>query len=86
MLGFVTIISTIMLYGIGLALGGWAKNENQAAPLAQLVTLPMMFLSGVFFPTFLMPDVLQQITRFIPLTAVVDASRLIITENAGCLV
>ena len=83
MLGFVTIVSTIMLYGIGLALGGWAKNENQAAPLAQLVTLPMMFLSGVFFPTFLMPDILQQITRFIPLTAVVDASRLIITENAG---
>ncbi len=83
MLGFVTILSTIMLFGIGLALGGWAKNENQAAPLAQLVTLPMMFLSGVFFPTFLMPDLLQRITQFIPLTAVVDASRLVITENAG---
>src|SRR3990167_4913347 len=49
-------LGTVMLFGIGLALGGWAKNENQAAPLAQLFTLPMMFLSGVFFPTFLMPD------------------------------
>lgn len=83
MLGFVTVLGTVMLYGIGLALGGWAKNENQAAPLAQLITLPMMFLSGVFFPTFLMPDILQHITQFIPLTAVVDASRLVITENAG---
>jgi ABC-2 type transport system permease protein len=79
----VIIASVSMLFGIGLALGGWAKNENQAAPLSQLVTLPMMFLSGVFFPTFLMPELLQTVTRFIPLTAVVDATRLIITENAG---
>lgn len=82
-LGLVAVLGTVMLFGIGLALGGWAKNENQAAPLAQLVTLPMMFLSGVFFPTFLMPELLQKITQFIPLTAVVDAARLTITENAS---
>lgn len=79
----VVILGTVMLFGIGLSLGGWAKNENQAAPLAQLITLPMMFLSGVFFPTFLMPEVLQKITQFIPLTPVIDSTRLIITENAS---
>lgn len=79
----VVLLGVTLLFGIGLALGGWAKNENQAAPLAQLVTLPMMFLSGVFFPTFLMPDLLQQITKFIPLTPIVEAIRLVITENAG---
>lgn len=83
MLAFVVLLGTILLFGIGLALGGWAKNENQAAPLAQLVTLPMMFLSGVFFPTFLMPQLLQNITQFIPLTPIVDSVRLVITENAG---
>ena len=82
-LAFVVLLGTIMLFGIGLALGGWAKNENQAAPLAQLVTLPMMFLSGVFFPTFLMPELLQSITKFIPLTPVIDSVRLVITENAN---
>jgi len=82
---FVVLLGTIMLFGIGLALGGWAKNENQAAPLAQLVTLPMMFLSGVFFPTFLMPELLQAVTKFIPLTAVIDSIRLIITENASLI-
>lgn len=82
-LALIVVLGTIMLFGIGLALGGWAKNENQAAPLAQLVTLPMMFLSGVFFPTFLMPDLLQKVTQFIPLTPVVDAVRLTITENAS---
>lgn len=82
-LSTVVILGTTMLFGIGLSLGGWAKNENQAAPLAQLVTLPMMFLSGVFFPTFLMPEVLQNITKFIPLTPIIDSVRLIITENAS---
>lgn len=82
-LALIVLLGVTMLFGIGLALGGWAKNENQAAPLAQLVTLPMMFLSGVFFPTFLMPELLQKITQFIPLTPVIDSVRLIITENAS---
>lgn len=84
-LAFIVVWGVILLFGIGLALGGWAKNENQAAPLAQLVTLPMMFLSGVFFPTFLMPELLQNITRFIPLTPIVESIRLIITENASLI-
>jgi ABC-2 type transport system permease protein len=84
-LAIIVVLGTILMFGIGLALGGWAKNENQAAPLAQLVTLPMMFLSGVFFPVFLMPDLLQSITQFIPLTPVVESIRLVITENASLL-
>lgn len=82
-LASVVLVGVIMLFGIGLAIGGWAKNENQAAPLAQIATLPMMFLSGVFFPTFLMPEFLQNITKFIPLTPVVEAIRLVITEGAS---
>jgi ABC-2 type transport system permease protein len=82
-LAVVTLMGTILLFGIGLAIGGWAKNENQAAPLTQLVTLPMMFLSGVFFPVFLMPEFLQSITKFIPLTPIIDSIRLVITENAS---
>lgn len=73
--------SIIMILGIGLALGGWAKNERQVAPLANIVVFPMMFLSGTFFPRFLMPDWLQNISAFLPLTPVVDGIRLIATEG-----
>jgi ABC-2 type transport system permease protein len=76
-----TIISTICLFGFGMAIAGWAKDANQAAPLSNLVSFPMMFLSGVFFPVFLMPELLQKITFFIPLTPVVDGLRLIMTEG-----
>lgn len=81
----VTVLGATLLFGIGLAVGGWAKNENQAAPLAQLVTFPMMFLSGVFFPVFLMPEWLQSITRFIPLTPIIDSIRYVVTEGKSLL-
>jgi ABC-2 type transport system permease protein len=77
---FLTLGITMIL-GIGLALGGWAKNERQAAPLANIVVFPMMFLSGTFFPRFLMPDWLQQVSNFLPLTPVIDGIRLIATEG-----
>jgi ABC-2 type transport system permease protein len=73
------------MFGFGLAIGGWAKNENQSAPLSNLVALPLMFLSGVFFPIFLMPEWLQQIARFLPLTPIIDGIRKITTENASLL-
>jgi len=75
LLGIMTIL------GIGLALGGWAKNERQAAPLSNIIVFPMMFLSGTFFPRFLMPEWLQGISNFLPLTPIIDGIRLIATEG-----
>lgn len=75
----------ILILGIGLALGGWAKNERQAAPLGNIIVFPMMFLTGVFFPRFLMPHWLQSITNYMPLTPVIDGGRLIITEGKSLL-
>jgi ABC-2 type transport system permease protein len=75
------ILSLVMILGIGLAIGGWAKNERQAAPLANIIVFPMMFLSGTFFPRFGFPAWLQDITNFFPLTPVIDGARLITTEG-----
>ena len=75
----------VVILGIGLALGGWARNERQAAPLGNIIVFPMMFLTGVFFPRFLMPHWLQGITNYMPLTPVIDGGRLIITEGKSLL-
>jgi len=75
------ILGIIMILGIGLAVGGWAKNERQAAPMANVIVFPMMFLSGTFFPRFIMPEWLQSVTNFLPLTPVIDGVRLIATEG-----
>lgn len=78
-------IGIFCMFGFGLAIGGWAKNEQQSAPLSNLVALPLMFLSGVFFPIFLMPEWLQTIARFLPLTPIIEGIRLITTEGASLL-
>jgi ABC-2 type transport system permease protein len=75
------VFSIVMILGIGLAIGGWAKNERQAAPLSNIVVFPMLFLSGTFFPRYAMPEVLQKITNYLPLTPVIDGARLLTTEG-----
>lgn len=75
------IYSIFMILGLGLAIGGWAKNERQAAPLSNIIVFPMLFLSGTFFPRYLMPHWLQTLTNYLPLTPVIDGLRLLTTEG-----
>lgn len=76
-----TVLSIFMILGIGLAIGGWAKNERQAAPLSNIIVFPMLFLSGTFFPRFEMPHWLQSATNYLPLTPVIDGMRLLTTDG-----
>jgi len=74
-------LGIISIYGIGLAIGGWSKNERQAAPLSNIIVFPMIFLSGTFFPRYAMPLWLQHVSDYLPLTPVIDGIRLIATEG-----
>jgi len=77
---FITL-GILCIFGIGLAIGGWARNERQAAPLANVIVFPMMFLSGTFFPRYAMPVWLQHVSAYLPLTPVIDGIRMIATEG-----
>lgn len=76
-----TVFSIFLILGIGLAIGGWANNERQAAPLSNIIVFPMMFLSGTFFPRFEMPHWLQLASNYLPLTPVIDGVRQLTTEG-----
>ncbi len=75
------VLGILTIFGIGLAVGGWAKNENQSAPLTNIISFPMMFLSGTFFPRYAMPQWLQHISAYLPLTPIIDGVRMIATEG-----
>ncbi len=79
----VATLGTLMFLAFGFAVAGWARDENQAAPVANLVSFPMLFLSGTFFPRDNFPAYLQHITDYLPLTFVADAMRVISNEGAS---
>ena len=67
---------------LGFAVTGWAiVDEEVAAPLANVIALPMMFLSGVFFPRSIMPGALEAVTDFLPLTYLIDAMRSVAIDG-----
>ena len=78
----VGLLGGIVFLSLGFALSGLSKSEDQVAPLANIVTLPMMLLSGVFFSRTNLPGFAHTITNFFPLTYLADGMRNIAIEGA----
>ena len=53
------------------------RSTRMETPMAvmNLITLPLMFASNAFFPTKFMPDWLQTVAKFNPMTYTTDAVR-----------
>jgi ABC-2 type transport system permease protein len=79
----VTMFGTIVFLAFGFAIAGWAKDEMQAAPVANLMTFPMLFFSGVFFPRDGFPAWLHTISNYLPLTYLADALHRIANEGVS---
>lgn len=60
-----TLISTL---SIGVMVGGIAKNEKIAGVIASALYFPMLIFSGTTLPFEVMPDMMQKIVMFFPLT------------------
>ena len=87
--GWVTFVELIILsflglvvfMGFGYVISGIAKNQNVIPVYANLFMFPQYFLSGTFFPITSLPEGLQKIVRFLPLTALNDALRQVSFEG-----
>ena len=82
-LTILALLGGALFIAMGLAVSGWAKNEETAAPIANIISMPMMFLSGVFFPLSVMPDWLTRWSQYLPLTYLADGMRAITVEGAS---
>jgi ABC-2 type transport system permease protein len=64
----VIVVATAFAFsGLGMLLGRMAKDAQSSAALANVITFPMMFLSGSFFPMEQMPGFLQTFAKVLPL-------------------
>jgi ABC-type multidrug transport system permease subunit len=71
--------------GIGLLCAARAENSETANGLINLVTLPMMVFSGVFFSASRFPSFLQPAIRILPLSAFNEALRHVVNDGASIL-
>jgi ABC-2 type transport system permease protein len=77
------ILGSLVFAGIGLLLGSRAQTTHTAAGLVNLVSLPMIVCSGVFFSAARFPDAVQPIIRALPLTALIESMRTVMLDGAG---
>jgi len=76
------LLGAIVFLGVGFALAGISKSEDQVAPLANVISLPMMALSGIFFSRSNLPGFLRTVTDYFPLTYLADGIRSVAIDGA----
>ncbi len=74
-------LANLVFLNIGFAVAGRAANPDAAQGLGNAIALPMMFLSGVFFPTDTLPRVMEEVVRFLPLTPLIEALRKVAIDG-----
>jgi ABC-2 type transport system permease protein len=84
LLALIVIGSSIFL-SLGFFMGSMAKTQQSIMLLGNLITLPQMFLSGVFFSIDSMPDLLQPVARLLPLSFVVTSVREVIVNGRSLI-
>lgn len=79
--GLFAILGAGAFTGIALLCASRTRSIAMISGLTNLISLPMMMLSGVFFSKNNFPEWLIQLTNFLPLTALNDGLRKIALEG-----
>jgi ABC-2 type transport system permease protein len=77
------VVGALAFIAVGFAIAAISRDTEAAASYANLVTFPMLFLSGVFFDMDAAPAWLAPITRVLPLRYLVDGLREPMTRGNG---
>ena len=78
----VGVFGAFVFISMGFAIAGVSSSEDQVAPLANIVAMPMILLSGVFFNRAGLPGVVHTVTDILPLTYLADGMRAIAIDGA----
>ncbi|HEX7627520.1 MAG TPA: ABC transporter permease [Candidatus Methanoperedens sp.] len=81
------LVYSAAFIGIGMAVATFAESENTAMLSSLVLSIPMLFLCGVFFPFETMPALMVKIGSALPITMGIRAldSVLIYQEGFGAL-
>ncbi len=79
----VAMLGTISLISLSLLITSRVSSEELAGGLLNVVSWPMMFLSGVWFSLEGSPEIVKKIADFFPLTHILNAARAIMIDGKG---
>jgi ABC-2 type transport system permease protein len=75
------VVGTLAFLAIGLLAGSFAKTPEGGSAVANLIVLPMAFLSGAFFPLQGAPGWLLAISEVLPLRHLVDGLQAVMVRG-----
>jgi|GEM_PF-4638607 len=81
----VVLLGMSAFLALGFIIAGVSRTQDATVPIVNLISFPMMFLSGVFFPLSTLPRLLRDIVSFFPLTYVAGAVRSLMSGQAASL-
>ena len=79
----VLFIGALCFVGFGIMLSSRASTQEDYTQLVMPFCMPMMFVSGVFYPIETMPWIFQKIAYVFPLTYLNDAMRGVMIKGLG---
>jgi ABC-2 type transport system permease protein len=76
-----SFLGALLFLSFGFMVAAFAKSGQAASGMANSIAIPLMFLSGVFFPLEALPNFFYQIFRFLPLSPMIQAMRSVCLEG-----
>jgi ABC-2 type transport system permease protein len=79
----VAILSALSMVALGLTVAARFSSEELVGGLLNILTWPMMLLSGIWFSLEGSPRWIQWLAHIFPLTHTLDAARAVMLDGAG---
>ncbi len=83
LLSGLVVLGALAFISLGYVIASFAPTEDAANSMTSVVQFPLMFLSGTFFVIDQMPQPLQVVARFLPLTYLSDALRQVMVNGTA---
>ena len=77
------VLGALSMIALGLTIAARFSSEELVGGLLNLLTWPMMLLSGIWFSLEGSPRWVQWVAHIFPLTHVLDAARAVMLDGAG---
>ena len=68
-----TLVGTLALAALGFAAASAVPSENAAPPIANVIVLPLEFISGIFVPAETIPDWMNSVAGVFPVKPLFDS-------------